>query len=785
MFNNIFKRWFTKLGNSALCMYIDRAETGNGRFSVKGWAFNKNAEYDRTRILLKTSSEEKSFDIELKERLDVYNAYNFDTALNCGFELSGTYESPENIHIYFEGTHGKDIDRFEIAAAPSSGSSKSLKANKSVAGYTDYSEFKASKLTPVVYPDELFSKIYDIIIPIYNGYEFFDKLFETIEKTELNYNLYLINDCSTDERVLPYLSEYAEKRDNVLLINNKENLGFVQSVNKALILSENDVALVNSDVILPDKWLERLMLPIVTDTHTASSTPFTTCGTICSFPNFCEDNPIFLGLDVDEIDAVFSQFTPSYMPMPTGVGFCMGMSRKAISRVGELDAKTFYKGYGEENDWCQRAIKLGYKNVQVENLFVYHKHGGSFLSEDKKRYIERNAKLLNKMYPNYDKDVASYIASDPCKTYREYAKFKLLSSLAKGCKLIFDHSWGGGANSYSKARIKSENDNGYAVIKIIQDGEGIYIEYIYHGFTAGFSLENITDIEHVIDDVGGISEIIVNELISFTDIYPTLRYIQALKEKFAAKLIMLGHDFFGVCPSIYLINKNGKHCFKADNETCKKCIDENSYIYNKKYETIEKWRNEWGAFLRSCDEITVFSNNSKEYFNHHYGTLDNIAVVPHKVDYMQKLLPYPVNENKTVIGVPGNFMDIKGAPVILEMHRLIKSQNLPLEIVIIGQNLYTDEPFPKDLKITGRYKIEDIPKIYADNKINLVFIASVCPETFSYTTEEAIKMGMHVVSFDIGAPAERIKQYEKGLIIPEMTAQAAINTILEFAKQNG
>ena len=64
------------------------------------------------------------------------------------------------------------------------------------------------------------------------------------------------------------------------------------------------------------------------------------------------------------------------------------MSKNAIEKVGVLDADSFGMGYGEENDWCQRAILAGYRNVQVENLFVYHKHGGSFLSEDKKRYLE-------------------------------------------------------------------------------------------------------------------------------------------------------------------------------------------------------------------------------------------------------------------------------------------------------------------------------------------------------------------------------------------------------------
>ena len=60
----------------------------------------------------------------------------------------------------------------------------------------------------------------------------------------------------------------------------------------------------------------------------------------------------------------------------------MGINREVLQEIGNFDAKTFGKGYGEENDWCQRAIEKGYKNVHVENLFVFHNHGGSFKSEE-------------------------------------------------------------------------------------------------------------------------------------------------------------------------------------------------------------------------------------------------------------------------------------------------------------------------------------------------------------------------------------------------------------------
>ena len=75
------------------------------------------------------------------------------------------------------------------------------------------------------------------------------------------------------------------------------------------------------------------MLPIFAKEKIATTTPFTTCGTICSFPDFCRDNKLFEGMPLWEIDDEFRMIRPQYPAMPTGVGFCMGRtSEKATER---------------------------------------------------------------------------------------------------------------------------------------------------------------------------------------------------------------------------------------------------------------------------------------------------------------------------------------------------------------------------------------------------------------------------------------------------------------------
>lgn len=769
---------------SAVCHYIDQCEINNGRIIIKGWIFNKKSAFTKAEICFESGGEVRTFLLELTERRDVMDAFNNKNAFYSGFDFSAAYISVNSVNIYITAYGPDGEERVNIANAPAYGR-EGFSVSRMLSGHADLAEFESGYYLADIpeIPKEIYNYSVDVIVPVYNGYDFLSPLLDSIQRTRLDYHLILVNDASPDERVLPLLKKYADEHANTVLIDNKENLGFVQSVNKALMLGEMHCAIVNSDVFLPDMWLERLMLPIITDGSIASSTPFTTCGTICSFPDFCADNEIFMGLSVDDIDRTFSHFKPRYSVMPTGVGFCMGMNRNVINKIGALDAETFYKGYGEENDWCQRAIKAGFKNVHVENLFVYHKHGASFPSEEKKRYIERNLKLLNERYPNYGIDVDAYIKADPAAAYREYAKLLLMSSHTDKNIIVFDHAWGGGANSYSKRRIKAETEKGYGVLNVIFDADGMYAKYITRHGESGFTLDGYDTLDRLTDIIGNIEYILINELVSCTDIYAALEYIKKTKARLGAKLYMLGHDFYCCCPSVYLINNEGRHCFKPDAAVCEDCIKTNSDSFNKKYISMQKWRESWGAFLALCDEITVFSENSKGYFKYWYPDLNNIRVLPHTVDYIPKIQPYPTKSDRLTIGILGNFMRTKGSRVVIEMQDIIDKEGLPADIVVIGENL--DTASHSSLKILGRYKPDDIPEIFRENQIDIVFIASIWPETFSYTTQEVINMDIPIACFDIGAPAERISKYKKGLVIPEMSAAAALKAISEFIGKGG
>ena len=85
---------------------------------------------------------------------------------------------------------------------------------------------------------------------------------------------------------------------------------------------------------------------------------------------------------------------------------------------------------------------------------------------------------------------------------------------------------------------------------------------------------------------------------------------------------------------------------------------------------------------------------------------------------------------------------------------------------------------------TGRYNVDDLPSIVKNYDIDLFFIPSIWPETFSYTTEEAIQMGMPVVTFDLGAPATRVREYSRGMVLnTDKDPNHILEKIIDFSNR--
>ena len=630
--------------------------------------------------------------------------------------------------------------------------------------------------------------VIDIIIPVYNGYEYLEALFDSLEKyTTLPHRLIVVNDCSPDENVRPYLLKRLKKHPTAIFIDHENNQGFVKSVNEAYSHTLSHFLILNTDTELPAFWMERLMYPIIHMEKVASTTPFTNSGQIASFPEFIADNEIFEGMAVNALDKVFRNVNAEhfYEAIPTGVGFCMGVNRDLVQEIGFFEEESFGKGYGEENDWCQRAIQKGYRNLLVPNLFVYHKHGGSFSAEEKARLMQGNAIKLLEKHPHYDKDIQAYVKKDPHALLRKMLIMVAASQDKEGLHLVVDNALGGGAKLYAKNLVENMSIQGKKVLHFTFDfySNSYNFSFRYKAYALDFTMDTIEDVDTFLKMLR-FSEIFVNSLVSFKETATMLRLLKELTEISNAGLIVPIHDYYPVCPNYTLLNEKAEFCEVPDLERCKECMAKNDQEWKtlgNANADVAVWRNDWKALLEEATTIICFSNSSKQIIQKAYGNLnqEKIKVTPHTVDPLPPVEMSGREEKEEVtVGVLGAINMAKGAVILKKLIREIEKRDLKINIVLIGE--ISEHIKNEHFYVTGRYEREALPQLVKEHEIDIFLIPSICPETFSYTTQEIMMMEMPLMVFDLGAPAERVKDYEKGIVLKKDYIENIIKKVVEF-----
>jgi hypothetical protein len=181
---------------------------------------------------------------------------------------------------------------------------------------------------------------------------------------------------------------------------------------------DRDVVLLNSDTEVANDWLDRLHACAYGAADVATVTPFSNNATICSYPFEGWDGRIPGTLGLAALDRIFAAANARRtVDLPTAVGFCMYIRRDALDALGLFDADRFGRGYGEENDFCMRALKAGRRNVLAGDVFVFHEGSVSF-SEDRFALMQSAGKALVEVHPDYPARVHEFLVADPANDLR-------------------------------------------------------------------------------------------------------------------------------------------------------------------------------------------------------------------------------------------------------------------------------------------------------------------------------------------------------------------------------
>lgn len=205
-------------------------------------------------------------------------------------------------------------------------------------------------------------------------------------KDDLAYEVFVVDNASADGSVKMVKKQFPQ----VLLLSNRENLGFAKANNQAIGKSKGRyVLLLNPDTIVEKNTFSKMVgfmdkaptigaatckvvLPngqLDRDCRRSFPTPW------ISFTKFSKLSRIF------PKTKLFGSYQLTYLDenkkadIDACVGAFMMVRRKVIREVGVLDEDFFF--YGEDLDWCYRIKKKGWRIVYYPKVKIIHYKGAS------------------------------------------------------------------------------------------------------------------------------------------------------------------------------------------------------------------------------------------------------------------------------------------------------------------------------------------------------------------------------------------------------------------------
>lgn len=301
----------------------------------------------------------------------------------------------------------------------------------------------------------------------------------------------------------------------------------------------------------------------------------------------------------------------------------------------------------------------------------------------------------------------------------------------RGVILIVDHDWGGGASAWRQARAQSLLKEGRCVLiwQYLAAVNRHLLEWRAGNESRLYAGGNLKQVMAFVRKAAP-ERIICNELVGWDRIEAVLTFLRALQSA-GSRLEVPIHDYFAVCPTIVLLDRDNAYCGVPDIRRCSTCLPGHPLKPRGTPDDIAPWRQAWGTFLASADEVLVPDQSVREILGKAYPTLPARTVLaPHEPLAAWKPLPLPSASAPSVIGLIGTINQAKGAALVCELATLVQEKMPEARMVVIGA-LEASRP-PRNLQITGPYLHADLPRLLQSHGVTVCLVPSICPETFCY-----------------------------------------------------
>ena len=212
------------------------------------------------------------------------------------------------------------------------------------------------------------------------------------------------------------------------------------------------------------------------------------------------------------------------------------------------------------------------------------------------------------------------------------------------------------------------------------------------------------------------------------------------------------HDFASICPQYQLVDPEGRYCGEPDESGCNQCILGRPHDWAL---DIAGWRASWGVTLSRASRVIAPSQSVADKVHRYLPDLA-IQVTAHA----EPPIAFPHVVKAALLGA---LSKSKGLSVALAVADFAERTNSPLVLRLIG---HAAEPLPRNLTATGSYETDELPRMIAMERPDVLWLPSQVPETFSFTLSTAITSGLPIVASDLGAFRERLQGGTQASLLP-------------------
>jgi glycosyltransferase involved in cell wall biosynthesis/GT2 family glycosyltransferase len=631
----------------------------------------------------------------------------------------------------------------------------------------------------------------EIIIPVYGAADELRACLDSVQRTT-RHLMTLVVDGPQDAAVESVIAEFPAAR----ILRNERRLGFVGSVNRGMRETDGDVVLLNSDTIATPRWMEKLIEAAYSSGDVGTVTPLSNHATLCSVPRPFEENLLPTGFDAASFAAVVENVSErTYPRIPTGVGLCLYIRGALLDEMGVFDEKHFGFGYGEENDFCMRALARGWVHIVDDATFIYHAGHRSF-GDSRRRLQRRAAATLRRLHPRYMATIAAFMNADPLAPVRARIAGAITPPSAGKRRIVhLVHGWPpfqqAGTELYAywlarqqralhdvsvyvrgadPARVHGE------AVEMLDDG--IRVRIVTNNFTARnpFRRNAIRD-RRIERDFERFLKQQRPQLLHIHHLAGHAFSLARVARRLGIPIVLQIQDWWFLCARVNLYDRDGKRCTGPGLEKCARCVTLTkvapSAITNRLLHAARR-----SAARDAIDAADAYVAGSEAIRDDYVraGLID--AAKPFH------MIPYGVSVSASAqtrrpahlpirFGYVGSISPHKGVHIAVDAMRGLDPEQASLHVwgdAGAFPDYAADLARRGAIVFEGRFDEGAKPQVFAS--MDVLLVPSIGLESFGLAAREAMTCGVPVIASAGGALAEMFAPGDGGEFFPTGDSEA-------------